>query len=92
MQAAHIPLGIYPALVDRSNILPSTTKTGDREIKETPEQAFMRLYASITEKMDRIKSQADNHFGVDPDSIHWGNVGDMGRIDRFLSELEEALN
>jgi hypothetical protein len=38
-------------------------------------------------QVDRLQQLADDHFGHDPDAIHWGHVGDLGRVDQALDDL-----
>jgi hypothetical protein len=37
--------------------------------------------------LERLQQLADDHFGHGPDAIHWGQVGDLGRVDAGLDEL-----
>jgi len=32
----------------------------------------------------RLQQLADDHFGHDPDAIHWDHVGDLGRVESAL--------
>lgn len=41
----------------------------------------------ILDKIEALRQLADDHFGHDPDAIHWGHVGDLGRVDQALDEL-----
>ena len=43
--------------------------------------------AAIHIKLARLQQLADDHFGHDPDAIHWGHVGDIGRVDQALDKL-----
>ncbi len=47
---------------------------------------FQRL-PLILDKIEALRQLADNHFGYDPDAIHWGHVGDLGRVDQALDDL-----
>ena len=49
--------------------------------------AYLARAAAIHIKLDRLRQLADDHFGHDPDAIHWGHVGDLGRVDLALGEL-----
>ena len=56
----------------------------------TPQTAldtYVRRYAFVREKIERLQRLADHHFGYDPDAIHWGHVGDLGRVEQALDEL-----
>ena len=41
----------------------------------------------IQSKIEALRQLADDHFGHDPDAIHWGHVGDLGRVDQALDDL-----
>lgn len=49
--------------------------------------AYLARAAAIHIKLARLQQLADDHFGHNPDSIHWGHVGDLGRVDQALDEL-----
>ena len=48
---------------------------------------YLARAAAIHNKLTRLRQLADNHFGHDPDAIHWGHVGDLGRVDLALDDL-----
>ncbi|TCW30833.1 hypothetical protein [Gulbenkiania mobilis] len=41
----------------------------------------------ILDKIEVLRHLANDHFGHDPDAIHWGHVGDLGRVDQALDDL-----
>lgn len=41
----------------------------------------------ILDKIEALRQLAADHFGHDPDAIHWGHVGDLGRVDQALDDL-----
>lgn len=47
--------------------------------------SYMIALASVREKLIRLNELEQEHFGVDPDDVNWGDVGDLGRINRALS-------
>ncbi|AKQ56462.1 Uncharacterised protein [Bordetella hinzii] len=49
--------------------------------------AYLDRTAAIRIKLARLQQLADDHFGHDPDAIHWGHVGDLGRVEQALDEL-----
>lgn len=49
--------------------------------------AYLARAAAIHIKLARLQQLTDDHFGHDPDGIHWGHVGDLGRVDQALDEL-----
>ena len=55
--------------------------------KTTAIDTYLARTAAIHIKVARVRQLADNHFGHDPDAIHWGHVGDLGRVDQALDDL-----
>jgi len=55
--------------------------------KSTAIDAYLARAAAIHIKLARLQQLADDHFGHDPDAIHWGHVGDLGRVDETLDDL-----
>ena len=55
--------------------------------KPTATDAYLDCAAAIRTKLDRLRQLADDHFGHDPEAIHWGHVGDLGRVDQALDDL-----
>ena len=55
--------------------------------KTTPIEAYLARAAAIRIKLARLRQLADDHFGHDPEAIHWGHVGDLGRVDQALDDL-----
>ena len=56
----------------------------------TPQTAlddYVRRYAFVREKIERLQRLADDRFGHEPAAIHWGHVGDLGRVEQALDEL-----
>ena len=52
-----------------------------------PRAAYAARTTQINAKLARLQQLADDHFGHDPDAIHWGHVGDLGRVDQALDDL-----
>lgn len=48
---------------------------------------YLARTAAIHIKLDRLQQMADDHFGHDPEAIHWGHVGDLERVDQALDDL-----
>ena len=48
---------------------------------------YLQRLPMILDKIDALRQLADDHFGHDPDAIHWGHVGDLGRVDQALDDL-----
>lgn len=55
--------------------------------KTTATDTDLARAAAISIKLARLQQLADDHFGHDPDAIHWGHVGDLGRVDQALDDL-----
>ena len=49
--------------------------------------AYLARAAAIHTKLTGLQQLADDHFGHDPDAIHWGHVGDLGRVETGLDEM-----
>lgn len=43
--------------------------------------------ARVEHLLDVLSGLVDDHMGVDPETLHWGHVGDMHAIESALSEL-----
>ena len=55
--------------------------------KPTAIDAYLARAAAIHIKLAWLQQLADDHFGHDPEAIHWGHVGDLGRVDQALDDL-----
>lgn len=49
--------------------------------------AYLARAAAIHIKLTGLQQLADDHFGHDPESIHWGYVDELGRVDQALDGL-----
>lgn len=56
-------------------------------IKSEAFHTCLQRLPMIRDKITTLRHQADDHFNHDPDAIHWGDVGDLGRVDRALDAL-----
>ena len=54
--------------------------------KTTAIDTYLARTAAIHIKLARLQQLADDHFGHSPDAIHWGHVGDLGRVDQALDD------
>ena len=54
--------------------------------------AYLARAAAIHAKLERLQQLADDHFGHDPEAIHWGHVGDLGRVEQVLDDLLAILD
>ncbi len=48
---------------------------------------YLQRLQMILDKVEALRQLADDHFGHDPEAIHWGHVGDLGRVDQTLDDL-----
>lgn len=48
---------------------------------------YLQRLPMILDKIEALRQLAANHFGHDPYAIHWGHVGDLGRVDQALDDL-----
>ena len=48
---------------------------------------YLQRLPMILDKIEALRQLADDHFGHAPDAIHWGHVGDLGRVDQALDDL-----
>ncbi|CAG1000939.1 hypothetical protein BURK2_03003 [Burkholderiales bacterium] len=51
-----------------------------------PDTSLQRM-PMIFDKIEALGQLANDHFGHDPDAVHWGHVGDLGRVDQALDDL-----
>jgi hypothetical protein len=54
--------------------------------------AYLQHIATIRSQLAALQRHADDHFGHDPDAIHWGHVGDLTRIENGLREVLALLD
>jgi hypothetical protein len=57
-----------------------------------PRAAYAARTTQIHAKVARLQQLADDHFGHDPDAVHWGHVGDLGRVEQALDELLDIFD
>lgn len=55
--------------------------------KQTALDAYVSRATAIHAKVALLQQVADDHFGQDLDAIHWGHIGDLGRVDQALDDL-----
>lgn len=48
---------------------------------------YLQQLPMILNKIESLRQLADDHFSHNPDAIHWGHVGDLGRVDQALDDL-----
>ena len=63
--------------------------------RTTPPQAIdahLQHITTIRSQLEALQRHADDHFGYDPDAIHWCHVGDLTRIENGLREVLALLD
>lgn len=50
-------------------------------------ETYLQRLPMILDKIEALRQLADDHFSHDLDAIHWGHVGDLGRVDQALDDL-----
>jgi len=48
---------------------------------------YLQRLPMILDKIEALRELANDHFGHNPDAIHWGHVGDLGWVDQALDDL-----
>lgn len=57
-----------------------------------PRTAYAARTTQIHAKLARLQQLADDHFDHDRDAVHWGHVGDLGRVEQALDELLDSFD
>ena len=53
---------------------------------EAAAAAFMQRKAAIDTMLARLIAHSDDHFGIHPDEINYGHVGNLGHVEEKLRE------
>ena len=59
--------------------------------KEQAIDAYIRKVAHIDAMLRRLQGACDDHFYNNPDSIHWGYVGDVSGIEESLQRICDSV-
>jgi hypothetical protein len=54
--------------------------------------AFIARKANIDAALTALQAASADHFGIEPDEVHWAHVGDASRLARTLEDLLHAYN
>jgi hypothetical protein len=54
-------------------------------------EAFCARKAAIDAALAEIAEHSEDHFGIDPDGINWGHVGDLADIGKSLNDIADRL-
>jgi len=60
--------------------------------KQTAHDAYLERYAAICRQIEALQQLAEDHFGHNPDTLHWGHVGDLGRVEAGLDDVLAIFN
>lgn len=60
--------------------------------EQTAEQAFLANHSRLGDLLAKLQKAHEDHFEVNPEAIHWGHVGSMGKACEDLEELCRFLN
>lgn len=63
-----------------------TTQTA----KPTALDSFVAKACEFDVLLQRLQQMRDDHFGVSPDAVTWGHVGDVTRYVTTLKEVTDA--
>lgn len=66
-----------------------TNKTTATNI--SAQETFASRVAEIQALLARLQGAADDHFGVEPDDVHWGHAGDLGSYIETLRDLTDRV-
>jgi len=48
---------------------------------------YLQRLPMILDKIEALRQLANEHFAHAPEAIHWGHVGDLGRVEQALDDL-----
>jgi hypothetical protein len=51
--------------------------------------AFMQKKAEIDAMLSRLQRLSDDHFGVAPDEVTWGDIGSLGHYAELLKRITD---
>ena len=51
--------------------------------------AFVQRKTEIDAMLSRLQSHSDDHFGVAPDEVSWGDVGSLGHYAELLKRITD---
>jgi hypothetical protein len=66
-----------------------TRKTKTRSSQDAL-AAFVQRKAEIDAMLSRLQSLSDDHFGVMPDEVTWGDVGSLGHYAELLKRVTDS--
>jgi hypothetical protein len=66
-----------------------TTRTPKTSTQEQALAAFVAKKAEIDAMLARLQALSDDHFGVDPEAVTWGDVGTLGHHADLLKRITD---
>jgi hypothetical protein len=48
---------------------------------------FIQANGEIIERLEKLLALSKNHWNIDPDEVHYGDVGDLRRVLQILKEI-----
>jgi hypothetical protein len=73
----------------RSLKMSPRTRNQIAKSREEALAAFVSKKAEIDAMLTRIQSFSDDHFGVAPDEVTWGDVGNLGHYAELLKRITD---
>jgi len=61
-----------------------------RRNREAALAAFMEKKAEIDERLARLQALSDDHFERSPDTLNWGDVGDLEHYNSLLKRITDS--
>lgn len=56
-------------------------------MRDSALERFMARVAEARELLSTIQAHVDDHFGVDPEDVHWGHVAEAGDVAQRLQVI-----
>lgn len=70
--------------------MPRYRRTSHPETR-TACEAFVQKKAEIDSLLARLQQHSADHFGVNPDAVQWGHVGDLEHVLSHLREITDSV-
>jgi len=58
----------------------------------TATEVFLKIKAEIDAAVEKIRAASEEHFGLGPDEINWGHVGDLSHYRELLFRVVAEIN
>ena len=68
-----------------------TMSTTRRAANDEALAAFVTRKAEIDAMLERLAAFSDDHFGVAPEDVSWGDVGDLGHVIERLRQASDFI-